>query len=445
MPLDPSIGLDTKTPSLSDALAPISSMLGIAQGAQNLQQSRAIMPSAISSAQSGARTASAGSQVAEANVAPNIAEKKAQAETAQAQASGAQLDLAKSYLNDAMQSTAGLITKEDLNSNDIASMLTNHAKMTGTPNANLGAMISQIPDSKDPKVLRTFLQQQLIGLQDKAKSLESVTPQVQFLNTGQQAKPVNVNPLAGPVGTTMGESTQMQLPPTTPTFNKNTNTPGYLGPQENGKGKGQIQSGAALGTEANIGGTVKAVNDDWQQTVAQAGPASQNIGVLQNIKQLAPGAVTGVANDRRSFLAGLGGLIGMSPAQMEKTDTDLLAKNSNMLALAGGNTDAARALAEAANPNSHMTAQAITHAADQVIAQQQLMISKQQYMGQFKGDPDQYSKSLTRFNAAADPRIFQLKSMTPQEKAQMKAAMSPSERHDFGNKIRAMQSMGIVQ
>ncbi len=137
----------------------------------------------------------------------------------------------------------------------------------------------------------------------------------------------------------------------------------------------------------------------------------------------------------------------MDAGQMAKTETDKLAKNANMLALAGGNTDLARTLAEMANPNSKMTPEAIKAAADQVIAQKKLMLAKQAFMQPFKAlnDPDVYSRALTQFNAAADPRILQLGDMTEAEKVKMKAAMSDAERAEFGEKIRKLQGLGIVK
>src|SRR5690606_9942524 len=119
-----------------------------------------------------------------------------------------------------------------------------------------------------------------------------------------------------------------------------TNAPRYLGPQ----GGGQPQAGPALGVPESVRGTINVVNQDWEETAKGALRAAQDIGVLQEIKKYAPGAVTGVVSDRRSFLAGLAGLIGMDVGEMMRTETDLLAKNANMLALAGGDTNLAKTM-----------------------------------------------------------------------------------------------------
>lgn len=216
---------------------------------------------------------------------------------------------------------------------------------------------------------------------------------------------------------------------------------------------GGIQVSPGLGQSEAVQGVIQPVTKDWADTQANAANASRNIGILQNIKQFAPGAVTGVGNERRSYIAGLAGLLGMSEQQLEKTDTDLLAKNANMLALAGGNTDAARALAESANPNVHMTPQAIQHAADQVIAQQQLALKKQEFLqshiAKAATDPTDrgasYTKALAQWNEIADPRILQLSSMSQEEKIRMKNSMTPAEQKAFGEKLKMAHKLGILQ
>lgn len=301
----------------------------------------------------------------------------------------------------------------------------------------------------DPRALQGYLMQARSQVMPPSAQIESQTPSGPIIDNGQVVAPMNVKTTAGDVGPIAGTVTAKVLPPTTPVFNEGSQQPGYLGSTGGAGGGGGrggfVASGPKLGTEANVAGSVDVVNKDWAATSAGAASAPQNIGVLQNIKKYAAGAVTGVTNDRRAFFAGLAGLAGMAPGEIAKTDTDLLAKNSAMLAQQGGNTDLARLITEAANPNAHMTKEAIESAANQVIAQQKLAIAKQRYLGNFKGDPEHYTQKLAEWNSFADPRVLQLTDMTRDEKARMKAAMSPSEQRDFGRKIREMQSRGLVQ
>ena len=282
--------------------------------------------------------------------------------------------------------------------------------------------------------------------QGVATSFKGATPSVEpgTIQTGANIQPGAVNRFTGAFSPA-GKSIHNELPPTTPTFNPKTNTPGYLGSQ--GKG-GQIQSGPAIGTESSVSGSVKVANDDYADTVAKGSAAPGIIATLGKIKEYAPGAATGVASDRRSLISGIGGLIGLDSGEMTKTNTDLLAKNSNLLALTGGNTDLAMTLAQASNPNNHMTKEAIAGAADQLSAVQKYNLAKQRYMTQFKGkDPSEntYSQALSNWNNNTDSRVMQMPYMSQAEVARMKSSMSPVQQQEFRAKAAAMKQMGLIQ
>lgn len=195
-----------------------------------------------------------------------------------------------------------------------------------------------------------------------------------------------------------------------------------------------------IGAQAQLN-VASAAADDWKTTSDSASTAARDIGVLQNIKQLAPTAITGVSSDRRQYVAGLLGLMGIQSSGNEKTDTDLLQKNSNMLASAVGSTDMARSLAEGSNPNTHMTPQAIQHAADQVIAQRQTAVMKQQFLLPAQTNPTAYTQKLAQWNAVADPRLLQWQTMTPQERSLLIGSMSAKGQADFFKKGTAFEQL----
>lgn len=214
------------------------------------------------------------------------------------------------------------------------------------------------------------------------------------------------------------------------------------------------RTGLPTGQAASIGGTVDQINKHWSDTQQQASTAQQDIGVLQNIKQHAGDAITGVGANARSTIAGytgwLAGKLGMTTGELEKTNTDLLAKNASMLALAGGDTNAARAMAEMATPNGHMTKEAIVQAADQVIAQRKLALARSSFLTPFKAMADQghtemYNNAVNQFNSVGDPKVIQFKSMTDDEKTAMKTSMTPDERLKFGQKLAKARKLGIAE
>lgn len=449
MPVDPSISLAAKAPSISDAMGNISSIIGARQGMINLQRSQATLPYEISSAEAGARTAQAGANVAESTVQPRIQAAKATADQATANAQSAQLNYQMQSLTALGQQVNQLQYDPNLNRGKVLNFIASTASNMKTPSAMVAQMVSKVPDTDDPVELKGYLQHVLVTLQDKANQLGQMTTQPTIVGTGQQAVPINVggNVPGVPIGAQVGPGIQQQVPPTAPTVRTDAQgniIPGYVGAQST---SGFVPSGPPIGTEKNIAGTVDAVNNDWAQTMAQAAPAKTNIGVLENMKSLADRALTGPAADRLQFYNGLLNMFGVSPAPDVVTATNLLMKNQNMLSLfaAGGGTNLKTMLAEGSNPNTHMDTTAIKEAADQVIGQQELALAKQKYLNQFKSDPQKYTVALGNFNRAADPRIFQIRDMSPQQIREMKRGMSKQQLSDFESNIKFMQDAGIVQ
>jgi len=275
-----------------------------------------------------------------------------------------------------------------------------------------------------------------------------LSPTPGLVDTGGGVQPTVVTPAVGgqpPSITTSGAPIAKTLPPTTTTVDAK-GQPIYLGGPSGGPAR-PVPAANPPGFEPAVAGSVSAMNEDWQTTTRGGQDASRNIANLQNIKRWSQDAVTGVGSDRRSLIAGLAGIVGMDKGEMAKTSTDLLAKNANMLALAGGDTNLARTLAESANPNNHMTKEAIQEAANQVISNHKMALAKQRYMGPFKNlnDPAAYNKALTEWNQNADPRVFQWAEMTAAERQAMKSRMSSTEQAEFRKKGQRLVELGVLQ
>ena len=199
----------------------------------------------------------------------------------------------------------------------------------------------------------------------------------------------------------------------------------------------------APGEASTLTANAATASADWATTSTDAAVAQQRIATLQKIRQLAPDAFTGVGGARKELIAGLANAIGISAFEAEKTATDELRKNANLLALAGGNTDAARALAEMANPNTKMNAQAIKEVVNQLIGIESMKAAKARYLGQYRNTPDNYIQGLAMFNDIADSRLFQ--EMTREEVAKMKASLSETELAELSRKIRVAKIMGVIK
>jgi hypothetical protein len=281
-----------------------------------------------------------------------------------------------------------------------------------------------------------------------AQQQSALSPQAGTVDTGGGIQPVVTTPsVAGQVPSVAaaGAPIARTLPPTTTTVNEK-GQPVYLGQPSSG-GTRQVPAGNPPGFEASAQGSAATANQDWEATVKGGQYASTNIANLQNIKRFAKDASTGVGSERRSIIAGIAGYLHMDQGEMTKTSTDLLAKNSNMLALAGGDTNLAKTLAEMANPNQHMTKEAIAEAANQVVSIHKLALAKQKYLAPIKAlnDPASYNKALSEFNANADPRWLQWSEMSQRERQDMKASMSPTEQAEFRRKGQRLQELGILR
>lgn len=186
---------------------------------------------------------------------------------------------------------------------------------------------------------------------------------------------------------------------------------------------------------------VDIASKDLAETMALAKGSEPRIATFQNIKKLAPEAFTSTGGARKELASGIAQALGIDIYTAEKTATDELAKNSAMLTLTGGNTDMARQIAEAANPNKKMTEGAIKQMADQLIGIERLNQAKASYLGNVK-NPQEYQDKMAVFNKINDYRIFQ--ESTPEEVRKLKASMSPDEQKRMGEKIKLAKSLGLI-
>jgi len=182
---------------------------------------------------------------------------------------------------------------------------------------------------------------------------------------------------------------------------------------------------------------------DWNKTVEEATQAVPRKAVLQNIKKLAPESFTGVGGARKELAVGVANALSIPYLEAEKTATDELRKNSTLLAIAGGNTDLARQMAEAANPNNKMNEQAIKNVVDQLIGVENMKTARFQYLSKFKNDPATYQQKSAEFTPFMDSRLYQ--EMSKQEVEKLKASMSPADRKEIGDKIREARRLGIIK
>jgi hypothetical protein len=433
----------------------LSDMMNMSINAQKFRQAEKINPLL-------ARQQEALTTEAEETLQPRITQKKAESESAVYGANTAKLKQIIDASNIAVQEIQqlhknptydGIVKMATDSINNSGQFLTNQDKQAAITKAIMGL---------NPKATKTelqaFIAQKQASILSAQVQAEKLYPTAYMQDTGQQIRPVvGGNPLftgqepTAPVGapitkqlptgterivTDPAEATRMGVP---------VGTKVLIGGGGGGQGVGgkptpPTVSAMQPGQAESLQNRAKIASEDWSKTTQDATSATKNIGLLQLVKEYSNAAVTGSLTDSRQYLNKLASTFGIPGADITSaTDTDLLNKVTSMLTQAGGNTDAARILSESANPNRHMTAEAIKKAANQLIGQEKLKLVKQAVMQQYQTDPEKYTKALTQFSQISDPNVLQFSSMSVEDQKRFKSSMTDSERKSFSKKLHALE------
>jgi hypothetical protein len=476
----------------------LSDMMNMASSAQAYQQQRQLNPLQLQAAEQTVEQArrmnplalQAQQQIVDqaARVNPELAKSAtAAAGTAETGQASANLDFANKKVTAVANRLTGIINNpliiaaeqnpNAVNQEALYGLIKNYgmtqAKEMGIPEDQANALIQPYL-AQPPAAMRQFLKDKLLATLDAGSRLSAMQPTGVPVSSGAGTAVVATGEFGAPrPGTALpGTTIDTKLPPgtelTAVTGDGTGLLPGtkYLKGPESGTVPGSTPTlsptqkptvpgaaaspvarpfvtGQAPGEASTLTANAATASADWATTSTDAGVAQQRIGTLQKIRQLAPDAFTGVGGARKELIAGLANAIGISAFEAEKTATDELRKNANLLALAGGNTDAARALAEMANPNTKMNAQAIKEVVNQLIGIESMKAAKARYLGQYRNTPDNYIQQLAQFNDIADSRLFQ--EMTREDVAKMKASLSETELAELSRKIRVAKIMGVIK
>lgn len=432
-------------------------MINMARGIQAYQQTQQLNPIELQTAQQQlsrlqqltpeeVKRAQAEATVAEKTVQPRVESARSQAATAEATSQGAQLELLRGFLKATREESADLIKDPDLTYDKISSRYKTVISNLGVPTEKKDQILAQglasIPKNLNSDQYRAMLGNELLKTVQAESRISTLFPSVSLVSTGQALVPVTTGgalAVQQPGQPTGMPGIPMQPPPTTevvgPTGQRQllgTITPG----------QGPIITGLGPQQTAGLTGAGQIAVKDWDTTYNESREAGPRIATFQNIKKLVPESFTGVGSEKKQFVSNLAQAIGIPLNVLESSSTDELAKNTKILQLAGGSTDAARQIAELANPNTKMTKEGILRVTDQLIGIEKLKQSRANFLQPYAADAAQYQQKATQFNQVADPRLFQ--ESTAADVAKMKAAMTPAERAEFGRKVQLARQLGII-
>ena len=176
-------------------------------------------------------------------------------------------------------------------------------------------------------------------------------------------------------------------------------------------------------------------------------------GLTKTIEGLAPSAFTGPGGDKKQYMAGILRGFHINATGDAQTDTNLLNKAMAQLNISTpAGTDAARALVEAGQPNSHMDPDAIKEAAGTLRGQVMMNQAERNFLQTTRlsnrgaGDPQAYQEGRQQFEASADPRIWQYQDLAKSNPAAARAFIARQpDKADLVRKAGALEQMGFFR
>jgi hypothetical protein len=216
--------------------------------------------------------------------------------------------------------------------------------------------------------------------------------------------------------------------------------------------------GATTAADKGAGNLQDELSKKWTDLSNQNVQSQSTISYLQSIKDLASKAAVGPMSDRLNFVNGLLSMAGpnaKSIAGSERavdavTANDLLNKYSNQitarLSANGMSTDSARSILQSAYPNAKMNQPAINEAADNLIGASQMTQAKARLLTPLANarNATEYNSTETKFDQAADPRIWQLQNMAPADQAKYVSTLPPSVAKMLRDNRQVLKSMGAL-
>ncbi len=221
MPLDPSISLGAKVPSIADTMAPLASMLqmrgavqqqGMQQAALQAQQQQRDDAQALRGVFSNQANFDDGLPNLD-RLAPElyrasptgasaILDQLQKGQTHGVETQQKQFDLAKARIGAMHGALSALAQKPDLSQGDVITVARQLIDAQMADPRGITQALSSMPS--DPNGLRQWINQGLMSVQTAKDQLEAATPKVQMQDTGGQVVPFNTNPRAGAVGPMAG-------------------------------------------------------------------------------------------------------------------------------------------------------------------------------------------------------------------------------------------------
>ena len=430
MPLDPTIPLGVTQPDVAGTISKWQQL-----GIQNSQAETARNQAALSSA----------------TLQPNIEGAKAQSQSAISKAALDRLSLIDQHSSGILKTFVPIADKPDLSYDDLVNAAKQQAQILGSPPESLQQVISQIQQGKTPAEYQLLAKQEIAEATGMQHALSLIMGTPSSVSQGGQVQPgMTAGPLSRNAGAFTPAGTAVpNTPPVTAQFwNSKTKQMEMLGNRANppsAQSGAGIPLGPPMGEQEAVQGGIAPNVKHFADVQAAANAAPMRITQLQEIKSLAPGAVTGDASIKRQVYSKLAGYLGVVFDPESQTKTDEMLKSGALLMERAGATDAAREVAAMATPNYKMTKKAINSVSNALIGMERRNLAASAYFnGVPQNDPEYGQRIQVWNNIPARDKAFMVLSMPVDEKTALanKLRGTPQGK-ELAAGIRAIEALGL--
>jgi hypothetical protein len=410
------------------------------KAAEDLRQLLATNPDIAARIASESKQAGTAADVAAAIAPSTISSAQSAADTAATQARSAQLKTSLEFAQRGTNIAMQLLDDPNKTSQKVKDAIRSHMeKLPWVKPKDIDIAVSQVPNV-DGEALTPHLIDYIRSNNDgMLNALNQKYPSPSNVNVGNAIVPLAAGnqALTGQqAGRPVGTGVPTTVPPTQQYVDETGRSYVVVNNQRQYTGIGPAAT-ASLGALGTTSGT------DWNSTVADANAATNTRSIYDKIRAALPLAFTGVGSDKKQFLSKVAQAIGVSVNTLETTNTEELVKNSKLLQVVGGNTDAARSIAELANPSANMTLAGNQKIIEQLDGQEKFKEQKANFLEPVAGDPTAYQQRLRQWNAAADPLFYT--QMSQEDAAQMMGTMSAARKAELMQKRDRAKALGILQ
>lgn len=369
-----------------------------------------------------------------------------------------QLDLAITHNKAMNDGISSLLANPKASSADILKFLTDSLKDGRVTLTQAATEAGNIPT--DPAQIPGYLQQHLLQNMDAGAKLQAIYGQFQGIGTGGGTQLIGASPMTGahPLGFVPNTPSPSDLLQTVQVYDPVSKQMKTITKAQMLSGWGNASGGVGGMAAAPPLGAASAAETDAAenakmginlQDTAEQVPAQKALlqDMMAEVQKFTPGPTADYSLATRKMAQAFG-----LPVDDKKiASQEEFIKQAQQIINQQGQTmhagsDERHEAVTAANLNQQISKLGIQSIGAQLLGNQDAIAAKNQAWQQYKqqAGPESYGQFSSQFNKVLDPRVFQLKYLSPEERKSFIGQFSKTEQDNIRAKANQMAQMGLL-